>query len=50
MARGIKTIQSIKKTTDNQKPITISERFSHKPSALPSNTISQCDIQSNNSA
>ena len=45
MACGIKTLQSIK-TTDNQKPITFIERFSHKPSALPSYTIKQFDIQS----
>ena len=48
MACGIKTLQSIKKTTENQKPITFIERFSHKPSALPSKTIKQFDIQSNN--
>ena len=47
MASGIKTLQSIKKTSDNQKPITVIDCFSHKPSALLSNTIKQFDIQSN---
>ena len=46
MACIIKTLQPIKTTTDKQKPILITERFSHKPSALPSNTIMQFDIQS----
>ena len=46
MACGIKTVQTIEKTIDNQKPITTKERFCHKPSALPSNTIYQFKIQS----
>ena len=33
MACGIKTLQLIKKTTDNKNLITLIERFSHKPSA-----------------
>ena len=38
MACEIKTLQLIKKTTDNQKSVTFNERFSHKYSALPSIT------------